>query len=374
MNCNVQPQDGSMTESTVLVIGGGVAGAVCASRLRNQGVEVLVAEKAVFPRPKVCGCFLGGAGLSALEKLGLRQWVLGTGVPAHRWRASIGGKCVELPLPTGVTISREALDTKLLAAAGDAGANVLMPCRATIDRTNDQGVLATLEFEHQQQQRQFAVVVVAGGLNASGLQQILPWTELPNGPFGVSFTALSESIEPGVIYMACDDDGYVGMAKLENNRVEIAAALASGSAAASKRSPIERIEAILAASELGACTLDDRSTLMTTPPLRRTRLAGAGRVLAIGDAAGYVEPFTGEGMTWAMQSGIAAADLIAKSADACVGGLWDQHLNVLLRRKKLTCRLVTAALRRPVARRAVAQTLNLWPSLATPLIRSLNGG
>ncbi len=362
--------------SPVLVIGGGVAGASCALRLRKHGVEVVVAEKAAFPRAKVCGCFLGGAGLASLEQLSLRQWALDTGVPAHLWRASIGGKRIELPLPSGVAISREALDTKLLATAGDAGASVSMPCQATIDRADKTSVLATLQFGQQQQQREFATVVVAGGLNAGGLQQILPWIEAPNGPFGVSFTASSDAIEPGVIYMACDDDGYVGLARLEDDRVDIAAALTSGSAAASKRSPIKRIEAILAASEFETWTLDDRSPVMTTPPLRRTRLAGAGRVLAIGDAAGYVEPFTGEGMTWASQSGIAAADLIATSLDdlSSVGQSWDHKLNVLLRRKKLTCRAVTAALRWPLARRAVAQTLSHWPGLATPLIRSLNDG
>jgi flavin-dependent dehydrogenase len=365
-----------MKKSPVLVIGGGVAGASCASRLREHGVEVVVAEKAAFPRAKVCGCSLGGAGLASLEQLSLRQWALDTGVPTRLWRASLGGKRIELPLPGGVVISRQALDTKLLSTAGEAGASISMPCRATIDSADEHSVLATLQFGQQQQQREFAAIVVASGLNASGLQQILPWRELPNGPFGVSFSASSESIEPGVIYMACDDDGYVGLALLEDGRVDIAAALAPGAAAACKRSPIQRIEAILAASEFGAWKFDDRSPVMTTPPLRRTRLAGAGRVLAIGDAAGYVEPFTGEGMTWAMQSGMAAANLIATSLDglSTVGQSWDHQLNALLRRKKLTCRAVTAALRWPLARRAVAQTLSHWPSLATPLIRSLNHG
>ena len=79
-------------------------------------------------------------------------------------------------------------------------------------------------------------------------------------------------------------------------------------------------------------------------------------------------------MTWALQSGIAAADLMAESNDsgANIGSLWNQHLHDLLRRKKLVCRVVTTALRWPIARRAVAHTLDLWPSLAQPLIRSLN--
>ncbi len=263
----------------------------------------------------------------------------------------------------------------------DAGASVMMPCLATIDSLDQNRVMATLHLDAQVEQRELAAVVVASGLNASGLSSvgsrpILPWKEHPHGPFGVSFMASSETIQQGVIYMACDTDGYVGLARLEDGRVDLAAALASGTVAASKRSPAQRVEEILARSELGDLALEDRSTLMTTPPLRRTRTAGVGRVLAIGDAAGFVEPFTGEGMTWAMQSGMEAANMIATSIDdlSTIGDAWNRRLAGLLRRKKFTCRIVTAALRSSVARRAVGQTLASWPSLATPLIRSLNRG
>ncbi len=287
----------------------------------------------------------------------------------------MGGQRITVELPCGIAVSREALDTRLIAAASDAGADVFMPCKATVQSVEEDHVAVTLGTSGGQQARQFAAVVIAAGLNASGLQGILPWTEMPNGPFGVSLTASSDAIEPGVIYMACDDDGYVGLVRLENDRVDIAAAIASGSNAASLGSPQQRVQAILSRSQFPAWTFRDHSPLMTTPPLRRTRLAGSGRVMAIGDAAGYVEPFTGEGMTWAMQSGIAAADLIAASIDdlSAVGPTWDRQLRRLLRRKKLACRTVTGVLRSPLARRVVARSLASWPGLANPLIRSLAG-
>lgn len=60
-----------MKQSPILVIGGGIAGASCALRLRQHGIDVLVAEKVAFPRAKVCGCCIGGAGLASLEQLSL---------------------------------------------------------------------------------------------------------------------------------------------------------------------------------------------------------------------------------------------------------------------------------------------------------------
>ncbi|MGI9471256.1 MAG: NAD(P)/FAD-dependent oxidoreductase [Rubripirellula sp.] len=395
--------------SSVLVIGGGVAGSACALRLRSHGIEVALAEKAVFPRAKVCGCCIGGAGIETFDELGVLSQVTNHGVGITQWQASIGGKRVQVELPSGVAISRETLDTLLLDAARDAGCEVITPCTATLQEVTADRVSVRLDTEGESQERSFDLVVVAAGLNGGGVNAFLPWTEKPHGPFGVAWSAdcsavptdsvgplssacsttacqsgtsttkvpVQESLSPHVIYMACDDDGYVGLVRLENDRVDIAAALRSGSAA-NVGSPRERVVKILDRSQFPAWAFRNPSDCLTTPPLRRTRQPGKGRLIAIGDAAGYSEPFTGEGMTWAMQSAIACADLIAESAASGsqsfedVGDRWQHRLPSLLRRKKLACRAVTSVLRWPAARRAVGSTLARWPSLAEPLIRHLS--
>jgi flavin-dependent dehydrogenase len=174
--------------------------------------------------------------------------------------------------------------------------------------------------------------------------------------------------------MVCDDDGYVGLVQLADGRVDIAAALQSGGNAASSGKPVDRVWSLLNRGGL-KCEFDQVSPLLTTPPLRRTRRAGSGRIIAIGDAAGYVEPFTGEGMTWAMESGIAAGDLIASSLSknkaADLGNLWDAELGRLLGAKKRTCRVVTSAIRSQAARFAAARALAIFPGLAKPLLSHL---
>lgn len=361
----------SGAQPSVLVIGGGIAGSACAIRLRHHGVSVHVVERAAFPRPKVCGCCLGGAGLQWLERIQLRDRALGLGVPIDHWSASIGNCRVELPLLAGLAISREVLDPLMLAAAAEAGADVTMQCEANVSALDDRKVTITSQPPLR---RFFDCVVVASGLRGGGLQRILPWRETPRGPFGISFTAESDSIQPGVISMACQDDGYVGLVKLADGRVDVAAALRSGSDSAAKGSPLDRVQAILHDSMFDPVRLTKLSATMTTPPLRRRRRAGRGRVLAIGDAVGYVEPFTGEGMTWAMQSGIAAADTIAAMVAnlATVGELWEDQLTRLMRTNQRTCRVVSAALQISLVRRAAGQTLAVFPGLAKPLLRRLN--
>lgn len=357
----------------VLIIGGAVAGASCAISLRKRGIDVSVVEKETFPRPKVCGCCLGGSGIKQFERLGVWQDVSGAGVRTDRWVGVFDGRRIELPIDRGVAISRESLDPILIEQAVKQGASVQFGCEGTIRMVSENGVLVDiLTDDRNTTTESFDAVVIASGLRSGDASGALPWTEKPHGPFGVSFTAKVESVQVGSIVMVCDDDGYVGLVRLADGRVDVAAALQSGANAASGGKPFDRVRGLIDRGGL-RCELSDISSVMTTPPLRRTRRSGSGRILAIGDAAGYVEPFTGEGMTWAMESGIAAGDLIADSIGslADLGDRWDAELRQLLGSKKRTCRAVTSAIRSKAARFAAARTLGVFPGLAKPLLNHL---
>lgn len=386
MNSNITEISDAITsaaEPRILVIGAGVAGSVCGIELARRGIQVEIVEKATFPRAKTCGCCLGGAGIAALKHLNLFEDVRSVSNTTNKWLASFDGQPIQLDSGDGLACSRESLDVILLERARDLGAKAFANCQASIIEVCTDQVLVELKHEpgtnnetsSQQASKTepFDVVILAGGLRSGDATGVLPWTEKPNGPFGVSFFADCPKVDSGAIYMACDDDGYVGLVRLSDGRVDVASALQSGSSATAKGSPIQRVLAILDRSHFDF-DLRNPTPMMTTPPLRRTRQAGSGRVLAVGDAAGYVEPFTGEGMTWAMQSGIAAAETIASSMPNLdtVGQRWDTELKRLLRTKKLTCRAVTSSLRSPLARQSAVRALSLFPSLASPLIRHLS--
>lgn len=381
-----------MKSPTVLVIGGGVAGSACAIQLRTHDVDVTLVEKAEFPRPKVCGCCIGGAGIKTLRGLGklslpastsddtpLFRQIMMDAEAVNQWRASLGGHTIEVDLPSGIAISRESLDSTLIDAAKNAGCRVHMSCNARINEVTATKVQVTLQHTSSTEPQEFDLVVLATGLNSPGATAILPWKESPHGPFGVSWTAQCDQIAPHVIHMACDHDGYVGLVRLESGQVDVASALRSGSTAAQQGSPMERVHQILERSSFPKLQWSSPSKVMTTPPLRRTRVSGRGRLLAIGDASGYVEPFTGEGMTWGMQSGIAAANRIGlasmqtdQGSLATIGTQWDLDQQKLLRSKKRTCRVVTNALRSKWARKTIGSTLATFPKLAWPIVKRLS--
>jgi flavin-dependent dehydrogenase len=355
-------------------------------------VDVTLVEKAEFPRTKVCGCCIGGAGIETLRGLGqlsfpasssdetsLFRRIMTEAESVNQWRASLGGHTIKVDLPSGIAISRERLDSTLIETAADAGCTVHMPCSARINEVAVTKVQVTLQHKFSTKQQEFDLVVLASGLNSPGTTEILPWKESPHGPFGVSWTTQCDQITPKVIHMACDHDGYVGLVRLETGRVDVASALRSGSAAAQQGTPVERVRQILQRSSFPKFCLETPSKVMTTPPLRRTRVAGRGRLLAIGDASGYVEPFTGEGMTWGIQSGIAAANRIGLASVqpdqnilATIGTQWNLEQQKLLRSKKRTCRVVTNALRSKWARKTIGSTLATFPKLAWPIVKSLS--
>jgi flavin-dependent dehydrogenase len=122
-----------------------------------------------------------------------------------------------------------------------------------------------------------------------------------------------------------------------------------------------------AAREPAADALADADIRLTPPLTRRARRPAAHRVLAIGDAAGFVEPFTGEGLSWALLSARAVAPLALAGARGWHEGLardWAAAHRAQVRRHQRLCTGVAAWLRRPALVRATLALAAARPSLA----------
>jgi len=99
------------------------------------------------------------------------------------------------------------------------------------------------------------------------------------------------------------------------------------------------------------------------------------RLFVIGDAAGYVEPFTGEGIAWVLASGVAVSPLALEGARHWVTALairWTRLYHRLIGWRQQRCLLISALLRRTALTRALVAVLSRMPSLAEPLVRSIN--
>jgi hypothetical protein len=108
---------------------------------------------------------------------------------------------------------------------------------------------------------------------------------------------------------------------------------------------------------------------------RRTRPLAADRLFLLGDAAGYVEPFTGEGIAWALASAQAIAPLALQAVerwDARLGPLWSNIHWRLIGRRQLICRGCAIALRQPCLTHLGFEFCNRAPGAAGVILKHLN--
>lgn len=363
-----------------VVIGAGPAGAVLAKLLAARGLAVLLVDKARFPRPKPCGGCLNRAALVALEAAGLGALPAQLGAVAlHRFELHSGGRRARLPLPGGMALSRLTLDAALVEAAQRAGASFLPTTHAHAGLPTANVRPVRLRWEEGEGTVLARVVVVASGLGPLPADDAanLPAHPHPRSRLGAGAVApvAPPDVPAGAIVMVHGQQGYLGLVRAEGGQLVAAAAfdpdVVRGAGGAG-----EAAAHLAAAVSPGWAKLARSLRWRGTPPLtfRRSRLASQ-RLFLLGDATGYVEPFTGEGMAWGLTSAVALAPIVTAAAAHWDEGLverWHTLHRAAVGRRQRLCRIIAAALRRPHLTAAAVAALALLPPLAAPVVNALN--
>lgn len=363
-----------------IVIGAGPAGATAAREIARRGASVLLVDKAQFPRSKVCGCCLNGPAQDALNASGLGDLVKSLGaVDLHHFEFAVAGERAVVPLHSNVSLSRESFDAALVREAIASGASFLPSSQAAVGDTSGDFRQITLTQNELSIQAKAKIVIAADGLSGSSLARIPEFTQSvsPDSRIGAGTTVdlFPAFYEPGRIYMACGKGGYVGLVRLEDGRLDIAAAL-DPNVVRSYRGPAEAAQRILAESGLPLpdelLTATWRGTARLTS---RRRTLASNRVLVIGDAASYAEPFTGQGIAWALTAGSAVAPLALAGAiswSAAQEKQWHSLHSSLIRNRQHFSGIIAMLLRRSELTRIACLLLSVYPDLAKPVMRQIN--
>ncbi len=314
----------------VLVVGAGPAGSIAALVMARAGARVRMLDRACFPRDKLCGDSVNPGALAILDRLGLAH-AADDGLPLDGMVVS-GEQGVRCEGRYGVgrqgrALRRQTLDARLLSAATDAGASIeerVLVQRPAIENGRVCGVV--VDRNGRSCTVTAAIVIAADGAN-SRLARALSLSHHARHPRRWAVGAYFADVDGGsgaaaVGEMHIRHGRYIGVAPLPGDITNACVVTADRA--------LLRDPAALLCETL-------RNDPQLAPRFRRARqidrpvclgplaidnhACGIPGLLLAGDAAGFVDPMTGDGLRFAFRGG----ELAAQAALSALDGSIDAH-------------------------------------------------
>jgi flavin-dependent dehydrogenase len=282
------------------VIGGGPAGSSAAITAARLGFTVLVLEAGSFPRQKVCGEFVSGEAMSTLSELvGEKQFARAPLI--SKARIFVEDARASLPVtPPAASISRYDLDATLYKACALAGCVVRDRTRVHSAVPSQDGFVIRIESEE---------ISAHAVINASGR-----WSNLVKRavPTAEQFIGLKGHFFEPDCNKSCDlyffDGGYCGVQPIGDDLVN-AAAMVKPSVARSLTS-VFALNRDLRERSRGWKAAGD--PISTAPLIFRAPTTSDDGMPLVGDAAAFLDPFAGDGISIALHSGRLAAEALGR--------------------------------------------------------------
>jgi flavin-dependent dehydrogenase len=324
----------SDVDAEVIVVGGGPAGASTAHALAKQGVDVLVVDRATFPRDKICAEYLSPQASRILSDMGVLDEIERTrpgqlagmalrapnGVVANgKFAANHGFHGFR---DRGLAIRRTILDAIVLGGARAAGARVMESIRVTDITRDDSGRVSgvsTLDRSGKPRPFRARCVIGADGLRSVVGRRLGLMRTSRIWPSRIALVAhyrgVAKVADMGEMHI--DYDGYFGMVDVGDGLMNVAVVVPMSRAREIGDNKAEFFEEWIAERPHLAerFTAAQRITPVraTGPFATSTRHAWSPGAALVGDAADFFDPFTGEGIYAALRGGELLAPRIVEA-------------------------------------------------------------
>ena len=339
-----------------VVVGAGPAGSAVAARLQRGQKNVLLVDRRNGSFQKLCGCCLSPKANAELEALSVDLAAEDIPpIPLKHCTFQTASGALQLGLSHMAVMSRERLDALLIAKAVESGVEYQGGTKINRIEWDQTSNLRLLHAELKSPQHAFRATIRSRTvIDASGLpatSRARSKHQLFASRIGIGAVLRDDhfALEPGHLKMLIAPWGYCGLVRLENNCVDIAAAV--DLRILKRRSPWQAVAEIFDHTCHAPPTHLSTAAFIGKPHLTRRSPLFDQRCYRVGDAAGYVEPLTGEGIGWALRGAreLAGAfeqvDLDRPDAVLQIGLRYRRGYWAATRRDFHRCRLLTLAVR-----------------------------
>lgn len=296
----------------LIVVGGGPGGAASAITAARLGARVLLVERGQFPRQKVCGEFLSAESLQLLASLLSNSWewhsLVDRSLRVNRGRLFIDDSVLETSIaPQAASIARLDLDMALWQAALNAGVDARQ--QETVREIQNRG-----PFTIRTSSGTFQARCV---INASGRWSNLKGKDRQSAtqPKWLGIKAHFAEFDPSSsVDLYFFTGGYCGVQPVRvrgdstKGRINVCAMVRAD--LANSLSQVFALHTRLRERSLRWQQVS--KAVATSPLIFRQPQSVTDNVLMAGDAAGFVDPFVGDGISLALRSGVLAAESFAK--------------------------------------------------------------
>jgi flavin-dependent dehydrogenase len=370
----------------VLVVGAGPAGSIAALVLARAGAKVTLLDRAEFPRDKLCGDSINPGAMNLLRPYGLDAGVEKAGLPIRGMlvtgpgNAEVDGRYAGAI--AGRSVRRRELDALLLDAALHAGArfeaNVRVNAASTAGTTESPTVKGVLvRSDSGSVVERHARMVIAADGRRSSVAFGLGLAKHPPRPrrwaLGAYFEGVTGLADRGEMHIR--RGRYIGVAPVPGNLANVCVVFPELAARSFMHAPDVALEASIVA-DAGLRGRFEKARRVTDvqvlgPLAVDVARAGLPGLLLAGDAAGFIDPMTGDGLRIAIRGAELAAEAALGHLDGRIAHphLWlEGRRRTEFSRKLRTNRLLRSLVAHPLALSVAALGARIVPSAVERIV------
>jgi flavin-dependent dehydrogenase len=313
----------------VIIAGGGPGGSSAAIHLALRGARVLLAEQKKFPRPKLCGEFISPECTTQFERLGVSDQMLASS-PSPLTETvfySQAGASVSVPSDwfskggVALGLSRAEMDERLLRRAAEVGVDVREETSVTsLNLENARVVGVNLKTQNSEEPINAPITIDATGRSRMLARMAERSVRTRSGQRElVAFKAhlRKTRVTPGACEIYFYRGGYGGLSSIENGLSNLCFIVNARDVRECQSNADRVVREIVCRNQRASHTLHEAAI---ESDWLAVSLEGFGRhsptpvdgLLTIGDAASFIDPFTGSGMLMALESGELVAHAIMR--------------------------------------------------------------